>query len=83
MSAGDFSVELTGGEALIRCLTAAARSVAYELDRDEDSPARLAVAMGECLLTVPVDDLEDLASDLECWGYEVQMPENFMASSES
>jgi hypothetical protein len=83
MAAVDFLVELTRDEALIRCLTAGARSVAYELDRDDACPARLAIAMGECLLTVPADDLEDLVADLECWGYEVQLPEVLRAPSEA
>ncbi len=38
MAAADFSVELNSDGALIRCLTAGARSVAYELDRDDDCP---------------------------------------------
>jgi hypothetical protein len=83
MTSVDFSVELTPDGALIRCPTSAARSVAYELDRDDDCPARIALGTGECLLTVPADDLVDIMSDLECWGYDVQVPENFMASSEA
>lgn len=77
----DFSVELSADTALVRCLTSGARSVAYELDRDDGYSARLAFGTGECLLTVPLDDLDELVSDLENWGYKVGLPSSLRAVS--
>lgn len=80
MAPVDFWVELTPVGALIHCETAAARSVAFELSRDDRCPARVSHSgTGDLVLRLDVDDLEDVVDCLRYRGYEVLMPEELKA----
>ncbi|UVF22807.1 hypothetical protein HPT29_027705 (plasmid) [Microvirga terrae] len=74
MSAVDFWTEITCGLAFLYCETEAAKSVAFELRRQGDYPARISHSgCGNLVLRTSIDDLDDLVSDLERSGYGVQV----------
>jgi len=77
MAAIDFWVEITCVGTLLHAETAAARSVAYELSRDDRCPARVSHSgTGDLVLRLDVNDLEDVVDCLRYRGYEVLVPED-------
>jgi len=72
----DFWTEITCVGALLHCETAAARSVAFELSRDDRCPARVSHSgTGDLVLRTSIDDLEDVVDLIRYAGYEVLMAE--------
>jgi hypothetical protein len=63
----DFWVKLTCVGTLIYCETAAVRSVAFEVSRDDTIPARVSHS--------GTGDLEDVIDSLRYTGYEVLIPD--------